>query len=278
MGSFANTLFSGLLGWVESLARAVWNAFSSGQSGTFLTWIGKNWMFLAAGLCAIGLIFDLSVYMVRWRPYRVWRSFWQQRRRNRETEAESEENFNTVPMNGTGPEDGAPVEADYAAGEVTVTASGACAAAMDRNDFGRWEATETEATTPGTFTEAADRNDFNRWEATETEETAVDETVPRGYRTPAGYYVPADSPYRRPEPSPEERENRQERFSTTEEIERALVRSGRRRRAARLMREFSDDARGGYPAVEDLINADEAYFKPVYPQKWQERDRAENGE
>ena len=62
----------------------------------------------------------------------------------------------------------------------------------------------------------------------------------------------------------------------TSEIERRIIRSGRRRRAARLMREFNENTAGDYPAVEDLINSEEAYFRPVYPQNWQKRENEEN--
>ena len=40
-----------------------------------LKWIGQHWIVLAAILCIIGLVVDLSVYIIRWKPFRVWRSF-----------------------------------------------------------------------------------------------------------------------------------------------------------------------------------------------------------
>lgn len=75
MGSFANTLFSVLLGWVQSAVSWVWQLIASDGEGGVLGWLMDNWLPLAVLVCVGGLLIDLVVYLIRWQPYRVWRSF-----------------------------------------------------------------------------------------------------------------------------------------------------------------------------------------------------------
>lgn len=76
MGSFANTLFSVLFGWLRSAVQWLWNCISQPGENSALAWIGENWMKLALGLCVGGMMIDLIVYLLRWQPYKVWGSFW----------------------------------------------------------------------------------------------------------------------------------------------------------------------------------------------------------
>lgn len=76
MGAFANTLFSVLLGWIQSAVSWLWRLMSSEEAGGLMGWVLENWLLLAILLCAVGLAVDLIVYLLRWQPYRVWRSFW----------------------------------------------------------------------------------------------------------------------------------------------------------------------------------------------------------
>jgi len=82
MTSFANALFSALLSWVRAFAAWLWGAFS-GDEGNLLTWLGEHWKPLVLILCAAGMAIDLAVYLVRWRPYRVWASFFRRLRSRR---------------------------------------------------------------------------------------------------------------------------------------------------------------------------------------------------
>ena len=43
MGSFANSVFSVLLGWIRTAVNEFWNILSSGEGGGMLAWIGENW-------------------------------------------------------------------------------------------------------------------------------------------------------------------------------------------------------------------------------------------
>ena len=75
MGTLANTLFQVMLGWIRSLSAEIWNTVSSPEGSTFFAWVGKHWIVLTVILCLLGLAADLIVYLFRWQPYRVWRSF-----------------------------------------------------------------------------------------------------------------------------------------------------------------------------------------------------------
>lgn len=75
MGQFANTLFSMLLGWVQSAAQWLWQKVSGADAGAMMQWVLDNWLALLVLLCLGGMLIDLVVYLFRWQPYRVWRSF-----------------------------------------------------------------------------------------------------------------------------------------------------------------------------------------------------------
>ena len=76
MGSFANTVFSILLGWLQGLISIIWSALTDKGGESFFQFIGDNWIKITLILCAVGLIADFAVYFFRWAPYKVWRTFW----------------------------------------------------------------------------------------------------------------------------------------------------------------------------------------------------------
>lgn len=77
MGSFANSVFIGLLGWFQFLVSNIWSNVTAPKSSSFLNFLSENWIILTAGLCLTGLIADFIVYLYRWTPYKVWSSFFQ---------------------------------------------------------------------------------------------------------------------------------------------------------------------------------------------------------
>ncbi len=160
MGSFANTLFTILLGWLRSAVSAVWTAFTSEKGNSFLNWIGDHWILLAVILCLIGLAADLCVYLLRWKPFMVWKSFLSRiRKTDDETDGKEEK------------------------------------AAPARKKAERPQ--RVFVPVPPVREEPKEEPDFTQWEAgnrnQQDEEAAQPATV-----TGAGYTVPADSPYRRP--------------------------------------------------------------------------------
>ena len=75
MGQFANMLFGALLGWVQTAASWLWGLVTNTNVSAWLRWLLDNWLPLTLLLCIAGLVIDLLVYLFRWQPFRVWRSF-----------------------------------------------------------------------------------------------------------------------------------------------------------------------------------------------------------
>ena len=75
MNTFANSLFSVLFGWARGLIQRVWNDAASGQLSGFLTWLGDHWLWVALGLAVGCTVMDYLIWLIRWRPYLLWRSF-----------------------------------------------------------------------------------------------------------------------------------------------------------------------------------------------------------
>ena len=71
MGTFADSLFTVLLGWVRGLVNGLWALFNSDHT-TLLEFFGKNWLIIAAAIVAAGLVFDWIIWLLRWQPYHLW--------------------------------------------------------------------------------------------------------------------------------------------------------------------------------------------------------------
>lgn len=171
MGSFANALFLGLLGWTRTVVFAVWSVFSGNPGTSLLSWIGENWIFLVAVLCIAGWLSDLTIYLIRWRPYRVWASFFRRLRRGSGNGADEAGNL--------------PPEAPSSGEEADETAFEAPAAS------GYSQADEPEA---GTEAERAPWG----WEREASESIREPQYVPddrgyRGYRSDGSREVPGVS-------------------------------------------------------------------------------------
>lgn len=85
MGQFANALFSALLGWVQTAVSALWGLMTNSDASHWFLWLLENWLPLTLMLCAAGLLIDFIVYLIRWQPYRVWRSFLNRRAEKKQT-------------------------------------------------------------------------------------------------------------------------------------------------------------------------------------------------
>ena len=72
MGQFANTLFSMLLGWVQTAAAELWGLITQADASAWLKWLVENWLPLTLALCIGGVMIDFIVYLIRWQPYRMW--------------------------------------------------------------------------------------------------------------------------------------------------------------------------------------------------------------
>ena len=176
MGSFANTVFSIMLGWLQTLASMLWSAMAGKEGGSLLQFIGKNWIRIAVILCAAGLAADFAVYLFRWAPYKVWRTFWNRIKNNRKPEPAEEYGMQSASR----PENREHVPHRY---------------------FARQENSEKQNSAyngPAENSAAADtaeQDDLRRWK---TEDAESEKEIPAEI-TRAGYAVPADSPYRNPD-------------------------------------------------------------------------------
>ena len=74
MNAFANTLFSVLFSGIRSMIEGVWAAVASGRFSRFFSWLGDCWLIVAAVICAGATCMDYLVWLVRWRPYLIWRT------------------------------------------------------------------------------------------------------------------------------------------------------------------------------------------------------------
>ena len=91
MGLFANTLFSILLGWVQTAASWLWGLVTNTDVNAWVAWVVDNWLAMVILLCIGGVATDFVVYLFRWQPYRVWGSFlrrWRQQHEPPEPEAQ----------------------------------------------------------------------------------------------------------------------------------------------------------------------------------------------
>lgn len=84
MGLFANTLFSVLLGWVQTAASWLWSLVTNNDVSAWLRWLLDNWLVLVILLCLAGAAVDFIVYLFRWQPYRVWRKFLHRQQKTKE--------------------------------------------------------------------------------------------------------------------------------------------------------------------------------------------------
>jgi len=74
MNAFADSLFSMLFGWLRALVQGIWNAAASGGIGGLLTWLGDHWLWVALIVMIGATVLDFIIWMIRWRPYLVWKT------------------------------------------------------------------------------------------------------------------------------------------------------------------------------------------------------------
>ena len=252
MGSFANSLFKIILGWFQGAVAAVWSAFTSDHGNSLFNWIGKNWLLIAGILCLTGLAADLCVYILRWKPFRVWKSFFHRRR-------EPEEDGQAYAA--------APEEQPEAISQTYDTPG---------------KQIKQKPLTVSTDNRTAP--DLSQWETPPEEiEQPVQPPDKPATVTNAGYIVPADSPYRRP--PAEQTQNTgytgQEQIipplPDRREKDTPVVMKTKRRRRISVNELFSDpeEELRQFDAPQSIIDSKKAYRRPVYPQGWKNNEDGE---
>lgn len=244
MGSFANTLFKFMLGWLQGIVSAVWSAFTNENGDSFFVWVGRNWILIAGVLCLAGLVCDLVVYLVRWRPFRAWKRFF-----------------------------GRPEDADEEIGESDDPAY----AKPEKKSLP--DRREADHTSPARRQVRPDQPapDLSQWE-TEEKETEYNRPADAepAFVTNAGYYVPANSPYRRPADYPADTEEPDGAAYTDAKGsgENPSPVAPRRRRRISVSELLSDPEEELHEidAPQHVIDRRKAYHEPVYPRGWKKNE------
>ena len=281
MGTLANSLFQTLLGWIRALAVEIWNTFSGSGETTLIRWLGDHWKFLAAALCAAGLIIDPLIYLFRWQPYRVWRSRRAEKRMRRQKRQTDRRTAGEEEIPGDPAEELAPAILKQES-ELFVRRE-AGPDPYGETDRAEWE---PDAPDPGRDETAAAEGFRQGAEPAFSEQAGLPgaenrpafrngEQDDRRFRRPAERYAAgiymneaeeAEALRREEGAEAQPREERPE--SRTEAFDRAL--RPRRRRRVREM--LTDAGEKTAPRPDQLIDRNEAYREPVYPRSWGEEN------
>ena len=95
MNTFADSLFKALFGWARSLVQGVWSAVVNRNFSSFFSWLVDHWFWLVLGLCLIGTAIDFIIWLIRWRPYLVWRTNMRKLFRRLRGETDGQQDFET---------------------------------------------------------------------------------------------------------------------------------------------------------------------------------------
>ncbi|MGI6695928.1 MAG: hypothetical protein ACOX6O_06795 [Christensenellales bacterium] len=86
MNIIADRLFGLLLGWTRGLFNSLWNLVTNHSSG-ITGFLQRFWLPMIVILLMAGTITDYVVWIIRWRPHYVWRSWFSRRDRSRRMQA-----------------------------------------------------------------------------------------------------------------------------------------------------------------------------------------------
>ncbi len=84
MTGYLTSVLTIALGWVRGVASSIWQLLGGSEGNGFWAFISDHWKGILIAVCAAGLLIDLAVYLLRWRPDRVWVSFFRRVRRGAE--------------------------------------------------------------------------------------------------------------------------------------------------------------------------------------------------
>ena len=69
---YANAIVNAMLGWLKGLASWVLRLFNLSGGFSPLKFLADNWLKLLIVLLVLGVVLDLLVWLIRWRPHWVW--------------------------------------------------------------------------------------------------------------------------------------------------------------------------------------------------------------
>ena len=69
---YANAIVNAMLGWLKGLASWVLRLFNLSGGFSPLKFLADNWLKLLIVLLVVGVVLDLLIWLIRWRPHWVW--------------------------------------------------------------------------------------------------------------------------------------------------------------------------------------------------------------
>ena len=249
MSGFANTVFTLLVGWFQTVVSLIWSGLTDKNGNNLFTWIGNHWIVIVVILCAIGSVVDLSVYIARWKPFDVIRSYFERKKGKISPE-------NTVPARETESKYSRTQETDHEPAPV-------------RNGYRPLFASNQSS--PDVYAEPFP--EYIPDNSVDVRDTDPLLQEPSEYRNEfPKHEVPADSPYRRPLadlPSPAEHDTVPEKESR-EHVQDSSVRPRRRRINVSELFGNPEEDMIHFEPPKPMIDQAEAYHTPVYPRNWKE--------
>ncbi len=277
MGSFANSVFSVLLGWIRTAINQLWALVNSDSGGGFLAWIGENWKVLTLILCGVGVVTDVVVYLFRWRPMQVWASFFR-RLRGKGVEADEWEPAEEVPAPAPKkrpvppPAPAAPPR--QITGRTWVYPDGTARMAEDELPVQQPTMVQQPISVP------QDTAYYSRFERPAQEQPIQFSSVGRAYRRPraaSNLRVPEERPRQTPDltgledyPQPMEQLLPYEP-PMAEVIEAPVERLPQRvlQRVTQSLKDNEEELNYRYTPPAPAVDKQRAYHQPVYPPSWQ---------
>lgn len=71
MEEISGLFFAMLMNWVRAISNRVWEMIRGG-GGSGASWFAAHWIELIVVILVAGLVIDWFMWMMRWRPYRLW--------------------------------------------------------------------------------------------------------------------------------------------------------------------------------------------------------------
>ena len=243
MSGFANTVFTLMIGWFRTVVSLIWSGLTDKNGGNLFTWIGNHWIVIVLVLCAVGTVVDLSVYLFRWRPLDVIRSYFDRKKGNVRT---GHSDSGSIHPSGS---------------EITAN--------PHSTESGYRPLFASNQTSGFSETESFSRNDSDVYDPVR-QEPDLQNNLPADLKDIRKPEIPAASPYRRPIPQPEPVSVSGDEAENSGRNPEPVVHPRRRRiNVAELFGNPEEDMIHFDPP-KPVIDQSEAYHNPVYPRNWKD--------
>ena len=247
MSGFANTVFTLMIGWFQTVVSLIWSGLSDKNGGNVFTWIGNHWIVIVLILCAVGTIVDLSVYIARWKPLDVIRSYF-----DRKSGKITPNYHNSVPASGNDPVYPAEIMQNSRSAE---DIRQPLFASNQPLPYSGDEPVSEKSTESGNS--AFSDYDFLQEPSPARNHSGKNE-------------VPSDSPYRRPLPVTQYEPEYESEKQPSERTPDPIVRPRRRRINVSELFGNPEEDMIHFEPPKPVIDKAEAYHTPVYPRNWKD--------